>query len=416
MNNQFTVTEFGIIVKGNENRQFDTYISLKESVFNDLKTFILQNKDKNTDEFLTITYKKNYGEVLQAKNYVGIIQMKNGVTIEILPKIYGKSKDLSVSDTRKLFLKMLKTLKDSPFKKFDLSNLKTDRMPLNEIFITMFLDELSVLIKRGLKSDYIETQKNLNVLKGKLKFKEHIKHNLIHKERFFVEFDEFIKNMPENRIIKSTLKELSKRSKSGKNLKNISEYSFVFDEISESKNIEKDFNACKSGRLMIDYENILLWCRVFLKNESFINFKGSNVAFALLYPMEKIFESYLTYKLKKSGKFSYVKAQDSRFFLVKEDFKKMFKLKPDIYAEKEDTIYLIDAKWKILDVNSPNYGISQGDMYQLLSYAKIYENNCKKHVKMALVYPKTDKFLEKVDFEYFDEKNVLLKIWPFELV
>ncbi|MBA2861763.1 McrC family protein [Methanococcus maripaludis] len=416
MNNQFTVTEFGIIVKGNENRQFDTYISLKESVFNDLKTFILQNKDKNTDEFLTITYKKNYGEVLQAKNYVGIIQMKNGVTIEILPKIYGKSKDLSVSDTRKLFLKMLKTLKDSPFKKFDLSNLKTDRMPLNEIFITMFLDELSVLIKRGLKSDYIETQKNLNVLKGKLKFKEHIKHNLIHKERFFVEFDEFIKDMAENRIIKSTLKELSKRSKSGKNLKNISEYSFVFDEISESKNIEKDFNACKSGRLMVDYENILLWCRVFLKNESFINFKGSNVAFALLYPMEKIFESYLTYKLKKSGKFSYVKAQDSRFFLVKEDLKKMFKLKPDIYAEKDDTIYLIDAKWKILDVNSPNYGISQGDMYQLLSYAKIYENNCKKHVKMALVYPKTDKFLEKVNFEYFDEKNVLLKIWPFELV
>jgi 5-methylcytosine-specific restriction enzyme subunit McrC len=132
--------------------------------------------------------------------------------------------------------------------------------------------------------------------------------------------------------------------------------------------------------------------------------------------MEKIFESYLTYKLKKSGKFDYVKAQDSRFFLVKENFKKMFKLKPDIYAEKEDTIYLIDAKWKILDVNSPNYGISQGDMYQLLSYAKIYENNCKKHVKMALVYPKTDKFLEKVDFEYFDEKNVLLKIWPFELV
>ncbi|WP_459202440.1 McrC family protein [Methanococcus sp. CF] len=416
MNNQFTLTEFGIIVKGNENRQYDNYISLKESLFNDLKTFILQNKDKNTDEFLTIAYKKNYGEVLQAKNYVGIIQMKNGITIEILPKIYGKSKDLSVSDTRKLFLKMLKTLKDSPFKKFDLSNLKTDRMPINEIFITMFLDELSVLIKRGLKSDYIETQKNLTVLKGKLKFKKHIKHNLIHKERFFVEFDEFIKDMPENRIIKSTLKELSKRSKSGKNLKNISEYSFVFDEISESKNIEKDFNACKSGRLMVDYENILLWCRVFLKNESFINFKGSNVAFALLYPMEKIFESYLTYKLKKSGKFSYVKAQDSRFFLVKEDLKKMFKLKPDLYAEKDETIYLIDAKWKIIDINSPNYGISQGDMYQLLSYAKIYENNCKKHVKMALVYPKTDKFLEEVNFEYFDEKSVLLKIWPFELV
>ncbi|BAP62904.1 McrC family protein [Methanococcus maripaludis] len=416
MNNQFTITEFGIIVKENENRQFDNYISLKESVFNDLKTFILQNKDKNTDEFLTITYKKNYGEVLQAKNYVGIIQMKNGVTIEILPKIYGKSRDLSVSDTRKLFLKMLKTLKDSPFKKFDLSNLKTDRMPLNEIFITMFLDELSILIKRGLKSDYIGMQKNLNVLKGKLKFKEQIKYNLIHKERFFVEFDEFIKDRPENRIIKTTLKELLKRSKSGKNLKNISEYSFVFDEISESKNIEKDFNACKSGRLMVNYENILLWCRVFLKNESFINFKGSNVAFALLYPMEKIFESYLTYKIKKSGKFDYVKAQDSRFFLVKEDFKKMFKLKPDIYAEKDDNIYLIDAKWKILDINSPKYGISQGDMYQLFSYAKIYEDNCKKHVKMALVYPKTDKFLEEVNFEYLDEKNVLLKVYPFELV
>ena len=42
-------------------------------------------------------------------------------------------------------INMLKTLKKSPFKNFNMANLKSANLPLLEIFITMFLVELEKL-------------------------------------------------------------------------------------------------------------------------------------------------------------------------------------------------------------------------------------------------------------------------------
>jgi len=63
--------------------------------------------------------------------------------IEILPKISGV--DISDCETRRIFLEMLKTLKDMTFKEFNVSNLHTDHMNLFEIFIKIFLDECNSL-------------------------------------------------------------------------------------------------------------------------------------------------------------------------------------------------------------------------------------------------------------------------------
>ena len=51
-----------------------------------------------------------------------------------------------------------------------MANLKSTNMPLLEIFITMFLSELEKLIRKGIRSDYIDKEENLKYLKGKLKF------------------------------------------------------------------------------------------------------------------------------------------------------------------------------------------------------------------------------------------------------
>lgn len=78
-------------------------------------------------------------------------------------------------------------------------------MPLLDVFINMFLDELDILVKQGIRKGYIRERENLHTLKGKLNFNENIKHNLIHKKRFFCEYDDFNPNRPENKLIKSTL-------------------------------------------------------------------------------------------------------------------------------------------------------------------------------------------------------------------
>ena len=69
----------------------------------------------------------------------------------------------------------------------------------------MFVDEVFYIAKRGLKCDYQTIQSNETMFKGKMVFSSQIKHNYAHKERSFIEYDEFNTNRPENKILKATL-------------------------------------------------------------------------------------------------------------------------------------------------------------------------------------------------------------------
>ena len=145
MAEQITIREYQFL-HTKKNRD-SNYISPKN--FEAIENFILSNEQ--AIPYLKVTTKKGYGKVLQAQNYVGVLQTKDGTTIEILPKV----QELKEDESKKILIKMLKTLKKSPFKNFNMAHLKSANMPLLEIFITMFLDELSELIKKGIKSDYV---------------------------------------------------------------------------------------------------------------------------------------------------------------------------------------------------------------------------------------------------------------------
>ena len=74
---------------------------------------------------------------------------------------------------------------------FNEAALNVDKMNLYELFINMYLQEVRQLVKRGIKSEYIEQTDNVRYYKGKLLVSPHIKTNLAHKERFFVSYEEF---------------------------------------------------------------------------------------------------------------------------------------------------------------------------------------------------------------------------------
>ena len=405
-----------IILKEFESLQYkdntkDNYI--EKNTFEALEKFVLENEE--TAQYLKITTKKGFGKVLQAQNYVGVIQTKDGTTIEILPKISmledDKNEDEKVIKTKEdkskeILIKMLKTLKKSPFKDFNMANLKFSKMPLLEIFISMFLEELSKLIKKGIKSDYITKEENLKFLKGKLKISEQIKKNYIHKERFYVEYDEFLSNRIENRLIKTTLNYLYKKSKSNKNQQRIREFLFVFDEIGISLNIKTDFSNLKLNRQMKDYEQVLLWCKTFLLENSFSPYKGNDVAFALLFDMNLLFESYVFDYLKKSGEFENITAQHREHYLAYENGSGRFRLKPDIVINHQNKTIIADTKWKILSEEKNYNGVAQSDMYQLYAYGTKYKD-CR---YMYLIYPYDGQDIQN-SYQYFknNEDNKLTK-------
>ena len=381
---QLTITEFG--------RIYERSIDKKD--FGDIENFILKNSDENAP-FLRIASGVG-GKFIQARNYVGVLQTKSGLTIEILPKIADKN---DAERSKAVFIKMLRTLKNFPFKSSNLASLKTQNLPLLEIFISMFLCELEALVKKGIKSDYVALEENLNFLKGKLNINEQIKRNSIHKERFYVGYSEFLSDIKINRIIKTTLKFLYKKSNSSKNQQKIRELLFIFDEVSECEDYKNFFAKLVINRQVKHYEQTLLWCKIFLLNNSFTPHKGDDLALALLFDMNALFESYVGNFIKK--KFSGTILQHSEKHLVEEP--KSFKLRPDIFLKGK---FIADTKWKIV---SSRDDISQADLYQLYAYGKKHECD-----KLHLIYPKIDDIRQKtMKFRYDDE--MWLEILYFDL-
>ena len=101
-----------------------------------------------------------------------------------------------------------------------------------------------------------------------------------------------------------------------------------------SKNEEKDFLRCGQSRSMADYRRLLELCRVFLQGKSFTAFSGGQVVLALLFPMERVFESYVAVVLRRhlDSKLYRVHVQAKGKYLF-ELPRKQFALRPDLVIE-----------------------------------------------------------------------------------
>lgn len=400
-NKTYTISEYGLLGTDKSVRYYNKFKSVRidDTAFIEFKAFAKTDSGKDVLGF------SNNGKYLQAKNYVGTIQTQKGYTLEILPKIHNDNEKLEHS--KEIFLALLKLLYKLPnYKHINKAHFHNENMPLLEIFISMFLDEIGLIIKKGIKSDYLLKEENLFYLKGKLIINEQLKRNYIHKERFYVEYDKYSQNRAENRLLKTTLKYLLTLSKSFSNLMLIKQYNEHLYGIEYSRNIAADFRGCKTDtRGMKYYRTALIWAKVFLKKESFSSFSGETIAFAILYPMQKLFESYVEYWIDETFPKWVVFAQasgDNRSFVQKSG-KSVFNLYPDFLIKKSWKIIIADAKWKLLADERSKSNISDDDFYRMFAYGSIYNVNI-----LILFYPMTANFTQRKYYRYTGGKKLII--------
>ena len=289
-------------------REYDTIICnedykteykyLPQNLFDNVEQFIREytSSESGADalDFLKIGYRKGVGRTISVNNYVGLIEVNGRQSIEVLPKIDFAEKFLSDEDrdeeTKRVFIRMLKTMKDFPGKSFNMANLNVSRMNLYEIFINMYVQEVYRLVKHGIKSSYVNQNNNLNYFKGKLDITNHIKNNLVHKERFYMSYDEYLVDRPENRIVKTTLEILLKKSNSFENQREINKLLNSFELVNSSINYQRDLSKITIDRTTEEYRMLIEWSKIFLFNKSFTSFSGNNLSRAILFPMEKVYE------------------------------------------------------------------------------------------------------------------------------
>lgn len=372
---------------------------------------------------------KDNGDYIKFKNHVGVVSTPSGCHIEILPKCLENADSAEDNETaekgRLILLDMLLCLGAFKHVEAGWANIQTAKMPLLDIFIGAFLESTLDLVKRGLRSAYVPEEDNLPTLRGRLVFPEHLRRNICRKDRFYTRFDEFSPNRPENRLIRATLDKCKGQTQlHAIRLRQICDH---FENIPPSSDVDLDFQRVHIERDMQNYRVPLAWARLILKDMSPVVAHGEFRAPTLLYPMEKLFESFVTQHIRAHLANEYaMKAQVNERYLAKrqpQDGKgkeeRLFKMKPDIWVTGADEL-IMDAKWKLADEGLKKYKISQTDLYQMYAYGQTYLKDGTG--KIVLVYPESKDFSKtSPTFTFIDAgeeaKYSKLKLWavPFHL-
>lgn len=428
--------EFGTLyIEGQPHREGDT--PLGKVAFNNLWDFILSNKaDGDTDVVMSV-HTRGGKRYIKTGRFVGTIQTRDGQVIEVLPKIYKASgqQEEDQKVCRQVFLNMLRHFTDTRAKSFQTASLDTKKgFPILEVYISNYIDAVEQLVLGGLKKNYTLVAENQKFLKGKLDINKQITNNVVNKAVFAIQYNKYIEDIPQNRLIVATLNKFLSVSHSNTNKAHISALLTILTNIPSSTNIEADLRmATTNNRLFASYDMLMKWSSQFLLNRGFTTFSGNCVNQSLLFQAERLFEDFIAYLFKKYAPTHNVDAQNTRYFLVdRHNGRQMFHLRPDILVESNPDApihecIIIDTKWKALDSTRPdkNYLLDIKDMYQLYAYGQKYrlgesrEKSIYVIPKLVLLYPYSEKFTKELPAFVYDDMEdglgIKLTAIPFNL-
>lgn len=347
-------------------------------------------------------------KLLRLDNYVGVLESPCGTVIEVLPK--HTTEQTSAAEARALLKRLIKTSMQLSVREADFADVERFEMPIREWLITCFLSELEVLLKRGIQFDYQVREEEARFLRGQLDIAKQLRQPPGKAHVFNIRHDLFLPDRPENRIIKSALVAVCSATQDNDNWRLAHEMLSQLLQLPESSDTKADFKAWSTDRLLTHYRPIKPWCEFILNQHVPLSVSGGWRGISMLFPMEKLFENYVAEQLRRAmGNKGTVRTQLSTEYLCEHKGKGVFKLRPDIEVVIDDKRWIMDTKWKLLDVynGGPTYGLSERDFYQMLAYGfKFLEEN----ISMTLIYPAWENFPrhEKIPLFYFNEKMNLV--------
>ena len=397
-----------------EHERFRIGHGLDKSDLEDLKAFARDPHASRQPGYRPVLRFGGRGN-LHASNYVGVITTKRGTVVEILPKIdLGRDADADHDRTRGAFLTMLRAYRGlkraANLPPSDIRTLR--RFPLLEVFVRLFLENVVLLVRGGLGRRYVPIQENLPFLRGRIVFRDHLRDNLIDRSRFHVEHDELSPNRPANRLIRTALDRLKLIVRNERNRRLLADLEPAFSAVPAARDPRADWRSHSIDRSMPHYGRVMQWVDLFLFNRGLATWSGRHVNRSLLFPMEEVYEDFVTHSFRRHQAEFQVVPQGPREHMASIDGKPVFATKPDIALRSPpgNVRFILDAKWKHIGGErvDPTSKIASSDLYQLYAYGKRY--GCE---AVALVYPRSGAFASPLACRFFD--GLRLVCLPFDV-
>ncbi len=344
------------------------------------------------------------GNRLKARNFVGFILYENE-WIEIYPKIFEQAENPTTVEKQNMIANLMYWLSYSkklyfPFQKIPFESTNCEN--LLEVFIHLFAQHSRDLLLNMPYQSYEETTAETAFVKGNIHFPTYFSQQFSQGKQhvFSCTYQPFVYDNGFNQLLKCTAKTLLSATQSSENEAVLQEILFILSEVSDKKCSAEDCRKVKLGRMFDALQEVVEICYFFLSMQQFSGTDSSKSNFCFLFPMEIIFEDFVTAILQEKGKEQGIKvvaqAKRQAKYLANGA---IFQLKPDILIPHKR---IIDAKYKKLSLEkAKNYHISPADLYQMLAYATRFGIK-----DIVLLYPKYRHFPAPEDL-IFEIENSL---------
>lgn len=340
---------------------------LGEKVYDALVNFY---GDDSKDSF---PYYSLVRDGIRFNQYVGVLCVGNQI-IEVLPKADKISGDATLWRDRLLY--MLHRVYKLDVKSPSAAPQKLKSNPILDIFIHRFLNEIDVLLNRGLVKCYHREDGNLTSLKGKLLWHKQLSKNSTHKERFYVNYTTYDREHVMNRILRQALIVITKVASNSALRGRANSTLFNFPELKELSVTKETFDNLVFDRKTEDYRTAIEIAKLILLQYMPDTRHGKNNVLALMFDMNKLWEEFV-YRVLRRGLngYSVLPQQSKKLWISNHNYKL---IRPDIVIEKEKKTWVLDTKWKIPDNKTP----SDADLHQMYVYVNMIQAE-----KVALLYP-----------------------------
>jgi len=333
------------------------------------------------------------GNQVRAKNFVGFIQNDDEL-IEIFPKVFRNitnSDDYKELMLRHIFYWFRYCRKwRFPFNQSSLDTFDIDEFP--ELIINLIASQFLDAVTTNPLTMYQEVEEAMQTPRGSINFKRYVNNSLSYGNYHNIEcdYEPFLFDNRVNRAIKYCARLLLNQTKFHENQRILQEVIFTLDEVADLPCTLNDIEKIIINSFFEDYSFIIDSCKLILNQQLYSSQTYDLSQWCLLFPMEYVFEDFLAGFLEtwfsKDWHIHYQKSD--KYLAINSDEKKVFNMQHDIFLTAKDETkrkIIVDTKYKLRDANFKNdlkKGISQTDLYQMVSYA--FKRGC---TDVILIYP-----------------------------
>ena len=332
---------------------------------------------------------------LKAKGVVGMIATPN-CQLEILPKIdsnRGIREDDSNSLFRKNLIYMLSVVDNLKVDHGTISEVSWQKDTVLELLISLFCEEVSGAIRKGVPYEYISYEDDLSVIRGRLDIVRQFSTNIMSPHRLACQFDILSCDIALNQLIRLAVTKLLNVSQLESNRQRLRQiYSIYADVTNIDERVFRDYHMTIDRSNHYWSTSASLAKKFVLGRHQDIRY-GSEIGWSLLFDMSKLFERYVSLLFYKAfnGTALEVILQDSDSYSLYKEGAGVRSVRPDlVIAMNGRAISVVDMKWKKVSTkNGSLIGcVPRNDIYQMIVYSKIFRCDA------MLLYPRHSGILE----------------------